>query len=349
MCNLAASMALERDIHDLLHFHDCVIVPRLGGFITHHRPARVDEQRHLVHPPAKDISFNRHLVRNDGLLADRLGRRHGVDFPTADRMIADEVHEWRARIHSEGRLELERVGVLFLDAEKNLQFEPDRHANLLRDAFGLRPLPAVPVAAVTPVVPLSAGPVQAEERRSAWMWAAAAMGTLLVGTAIWYMVFRGPLGDGVEWGAFGPWKEEPVSYAPRRTASVAIDDQGPAPVLQIDGRSGSVTDILLDEGGPVLHVAPVVAVDSTSVAMPVLPETLLRGRYHVIGGCFSDPMNAERLVNELRAQGFAAHVLDEHQGLHRVAYGSFPQRAAALEALQAVRRSSTPKAWLLIK
>ncbi|MBK6829485.1 MAG: hypothetical protein IPG92_01495 [Flavobacteriales bacterium] len=32
-------MGIERDLHDLLFCHDCVIVPQWGGFLTHYRSA----------------------------------------------------------------------------------------------------------------------------------------------------------------------------------------------------------------------------------------------------------------------------------------------------------------------
>ena len=87
---LTLHMAIDRDIHDLLFQHDCVIVPGFGGFLTHYRPARLDAQRLLVHPPSKDLSFNKHLVRQDGLLVDQLVRREGMDFQTA--MITSRIY-----------------------------------------------------------------------------------------------------------------------------------------------------------------------------------------------------------------------------------------------------------------
>ncbi|MBK9417352.1 MAG: hypothetical protein IPN62_08680 [Flavobacteriales bacterium] len=49
-------MGIERDLAELLHDHDCVIVPQWGGFLTHYRPARLDGARHLIHPPAKGLA-----------------------------------------------------------------------------------------------------------------------------------------------------------------------------------------------------------------------------------------------------------------------------------------------------
>ena len=145
------TMPLERDLHDLLYTHDCVIVPRFGGFLTHYRSARLDEQRHSIQPPAKDLSFNRHLVRTDGLLADQVARRETLNHTQASAMIDGEVDAWHSKLARDGRLELPRIGTFYRDAESNLQFDPDRRVNFLKDSFGLRPLPAVALAPVTPV------------------------------------------------------------------------------------------------------------------------------------------------------------------------------------------------------
>ncbi|HRQ84223.1 MAG TPA: SPOR domain-containing protein, partial [Flavobacteriales bacterium] len=84
--------------------------------------------------------------------------------------------------------------------------------------------------------------------------------------------------------------------------------------------------------------------ESTAVATPS-PTA----RFHIIGGCFLEKENADRFVAELQAKGFAAALIDRKGGLYRVAYGSYPQRAMALEALAAVRKEIAPEAWLLAK
>ena len=96
-----------------------------------------------------------------------------------------------------------------------------------------------------------------------------------------------------------------------------------------------------------LGQAPAKAVpESTSVAT-ASPES--GPRFHIIGGCFLEKENADRFVSELQAKGFAASLLDRKGGLYRVAYGSYPQREMALDALSAVRKEVAPQAWLLVK
>ncbi len=59
-------------IRELLFGHDCVIVPGFGGFIGNYTPARIDKRTGTFYPPVKQISFNRNLNHNDGLLVGKI-------------------------------------------------------------------------------------------------------------------------------------------------------------------------------------------------------------------------------------------------------------------------------------
>lgn len=364
-------MSLERDLHDLLFTHDCVIVPRFGGFLTHYRSARLDEQRQLVHPPGKDLSFNRHLTRTDGLLTDHVARREGVGFVAAGALIDGEVDAWQGKLDRDGRLELPRIGTFYRDAERNLQFDPDRRVNFLKDAYGLRSVPAVAVVApvpvkVAPILPLrpatpAAPPPQEEDqaqprRRLPFLWAAATVATVLATAATWYAVASREGAD-LQWSSLDPFSSHgPAQYTPRLNA-------GPMVVAPLDTSS-----LVIPEGAHGLQELPVdpstgttLLVDLGADTVPAVPPVLaqadtthvsvqdVRTRYHVIGGCFQEKANADSFVADLQAKGFAASIVDHKGGLYRVAYGSYPQRAMAIEALNAVRKEEAPQAWLLVR
>lgn len=353
-------MGLERDLHQLLHCHDCVIVPRWGGFLSHYRSARIDEARKLVHPPGKDLSFNRHLVRNDGLLADRLAKREGIGFDTATARIDAEVAGWRTALERNGRLELPHIGIFYRDAEHNLQFDPDKRSDLLKDAYGLRPVAAVPLERVQPVpvvrelprsVPAEV-PVPTGEGRTSMLWAAAATAAILFGgAALWAYQAGGtqsgnwsgfdPFGNRVE-RTYVPSPEEllPVERHARFELPEGLLGVTTLPLPGTEGRSVTV-DLGLPPAPP----------ESTAVVVPApkAEVAVQRGRFHIIGGCFAQPENADKLLNELRAKGHPALKLAKYGDLYPVAYGSYTTRAQALEALDAVRKDTANAAWLLVR
>lgn len=349
-------MAIDRDIHDLLFQHDCVIVPGFGGFLTHYRPARLDEQRRLVHPPSKDLSFNKHLVRQDGLLVDQLVRHEGLDFQAAKSKIEEEVEEWRWKLQRQGRLEVLQVGTFFHDQEQNLQFEPDRRVNFLKDAYGLRPVAAVPVERpeILPklaVLPLAGSQSDPEERRRtpAFLAAAATIAILLTAATWWVVGSTGPnsiaMGGFDLFGSAGPARyifpgAPPAPVGTPVEASIwsaPADIQG---VHEMPIAGPDVAAVAVNFGQTPEKAEP----ESTAVDTPVV-----RSRYHIIGGCFLERENADRFISELQAKGFAASLIDQKGGLYRVAYGSYPLKSTAAEALEAVRKEEAPDAWMLVK
>jgi hypothetical protein len=91
------------------------------------------------------------------------------------------------------------------------------------------------------------------------------------------------------------------------------------------------------------------AIDTTLVVVPRIEPTPQRLRFHVIGGCFAQPENADRFLSELQAKGFNAVRLPRNGDLHPVAFGSYAERADALDALAQVRNTHTVQAWLLVR
>lgn len=362
-------MGLDRDLHDLLYCHDCVIVPQWGGFLTHYRSARLDEARKLVHPPGKDVSFNRHLTRNDGLLVDQLAKREGLNFDEANARIGNEVASWRASLEENGRLELPHIGIFYHDADRNLQFDPDKRSNFLKDAYGLRPVPAVPVVRIrkappVPVVPQ--GPTKEEKptpvvvpitgRRSKVVWAAAAsVAVLFVLATLWAYQFSGR--DGAQWSGFEfPWSVPDPTYhstglqplPPIATAQVFTLPEEALGVRKLPLTPNDSVHITVDLGAPLPEES---SPDKTAVAVPKkeVATPSKRARFHVVGGCFADPSNAERFHAELVAKGYPAVRLPRYGELDPVAYGSYATRSEALEALADVRTATAASAWLLVR
>ncbi len=356
-------MAIERDLIELLHDHDCVIVPRWGGFLTHYRPARLDEARHLIHPPGKELGFNRHLVRNDGLLADHIAKRDQVDFSTASQRIEEEVTVWQEALALQGRFELAHMGIFYRDPEGNLQFDPDKRGNFLRDAYGLRPLKALPVKAESsvvevPVIPFT--PVQpvvpvTPRMRKPLRWVAAAFAVLVLGaSAIWTLSNTGA--GGVQWSDLAPWRNTtPSTYVlptdprpdPVVTAGSFTLPEGIEEVRTIPLTPGDSVTITVDLRPA--RVASVAEVDTTSVAMPKASSVLMKARFHVIGGCFAQPENADKRLAELQQAGYPAVRLSRRGQLYPVAFASYASRTEALEAMATIRERGDGGAWLLVR
>jgi cell division septation protein DedD len=87
-------------------------------------------------------------------------------------------------------------------------------------------------------------------------------------------------------------------------------------------------------------------IDNTKVAEEVVNQNL---KFHVMGGCFSNKRNAEKLVKKLVRKGYDARLLGEFKNLHAVSYGSFVVDADARQLLAKVKEEELKAAWLLAK
>lgn len=128
---------MEKLIGDLLLRHNCVIVPSFGGFVAKQVAAQVDFTTGKMSPPRKSLLFNKQLINNDGLLINELAMLNDITFDAAAVIVKEKALSWNHTLKMGGRVELDRVGFLYFDEEKNICFEQDRFFNLLMASFGL--------------------------------------------------------------------------------------------------------------------------------------------------------------------------------------------------------------------
>jgi len=128
--------SIEQLIGDLLLRHNCVIVPKFGGFVAQQVSAKIDFEKGTMSPPSKALLFNRQLVTNDGLLINEHAIQNACAYEDSKSSIDQLVNDWEREMKAGGRIELERIGILYLDQEKNVCFEQDRFCNLLLASFG---------------------------------------------------------------------------------------------------------------------------------------------------------------------------------------------------------------------
>lgn len=131
-------------IRELLFGHDCVIVPGFGGFIGNYAPARIDKTADTFYPPVRQISFNRNLSHNDGLLIGKISESLKVNYRDARELTGEYVDNVRRKIERGDKVVFDKIGVFFHDHEGNLQFEPDRNANYYLGSYGLDSFHCIP-------------------------------------------------------------------------------------------------------------------------------------------------------------------------------------------------------------
>ncbi|RCS27871.1 SPOR domain-containing protein [Polaribacter sp. WD7] len=156
-------MTIANYINDLLYRYDCVIVPDFGGFITNRIGAKINTENHSFYPPTKQLMFNSHLKHNDGLLANYIASSENISFEKAATAISLCVIKWKNELQSSS-IHIDNIGMLSLNEEKQLVFEPNTANNYLTASFGLASFESSSISRATNsklVVPI----LQKEEKK----------------------------------------------------------------------------------------------------------------------------------------------------------------------------------------
>ena len=150
--NFAVVIELDRHIEILLLNNDCVIVPDLGGFMTHHVEARYDEDDNIFLPPLRTLGFNPQLKMNDSLLAQSYVEAYDLSYPEALRRIEDEVNELKQHIETKGSYELNDIGILSINEDGKYLFTPCDAGILTPTLYGLSSFEMKPIKAQAVIV-----------------------------------------------------------------------------------------------------------------------------------------------------------------------------------------------------
>jgi hypothetical protein len=289
-----------------------VIVPKFGGFVTNNKSARIDATNHTLYPPYKQITFNGHLVNNDGLLANYIASVDHISYECAVNYIKFETDAWKEKLE-ESELMLNGLGTLN-KADGKLLFEPEQSVNYLTASFGLsnvvrseierkQNIPAVEKEEVAPKVI----PIQQRKAPNYLKYAAVfVLGLSAIGLA----------------GRYYHLQQQDKQLVESQKQQELLEDK-------IENATFVITKPL-----PTLNLAV---------------EKKYKN-FHVIAGAFRFPENAHRKVEQLLKEGYDARILGVNKwNLTVVSYGSFSTRDEALENLYQIRQNVAKDSWLLIQ
>jgi len=289
--------SLEDILIELLHKHECVVVPAFGGFIAKQKSAFVDFESGLIHPPFREIGFNIQLRSNDGLLVNQFAAEYQLDYTASLDTVAQQVTTWNESLRQGKQVSIPKIGNFKKDLEGNIQFEQDRSFNLLMSAYGLELVGFIPTK---PLV--SEGEKEVKNNRQLWKYAAAAAIAIPIAFySIWIPVKTPALESGMfSYQDFNPFKTQNEN-----TYTETQIDLPPIEHVSIETTYRDAYE---------LHVNPKVAPDKPTITL-IEPHVM-----YCIAGCFSSEENASRLVQKLKGLGFNCSIL--HEGsLYKVSLG----------------------------
>ena len=129
-------MKISYHIFNLLQEHDCVIVPNFGAFVARNISAKISHDGARIYPPNKEITFNKSLIKSDGLLINRISSNENISYDMANDKLSNWVVKSHKKISKQGYVEIKNIGSISLENEKYI-FTPSQNSIFLKSSYGL--------------------------------------------------------------------------------------------------------------------------------------------------------------------------------------------------------------------
>lgn len=329
-------MKVSKYISQLLHHHECVILPDFGGFVSNYQSARIDNVNNTFYPPRKDVLFNKQLTKNDGLLINYMAQLEGIEYLESKKIVVGFVKASFEKLKSGHRLVFEDIGTFYYNEHRLLQFEPDLNANFLLDSYGLSSihLPALQESTKiekrqeTSYVDIKPAPLN--RKRVMRHVAMAASVILLIGFfPVRNQLINAPLiKNEISLNPLSLFKAEPAS-SPKASAHVYSKIQ-------------TISHHKLDRSFEAFKIK-----DKENTAEASLPQ--LEDRCYIIVGSCSNAIEAQNFADEIARKGYKPILLEPDKGRFRIAIKGFMTKKEALGELGYYRKNEFPTAWVWIK
>ena len=364
-CTFADVIELNRHIEILLLSSDCVIVPDLGGFMTHHVDARYDDEDNMFVPPLRTLGFNPQLTMNDSLLAQSYIEAYDINYPEAIRRIEAEVTELKQQLYNDGFYEMTGIGVLSLNEDRHIVFEPCEAGLLTPSLYGLGAFEMLPldektnsqIVQVATQVPLTNNDSTQSIRtttkdgekaiivKMSWLRNAAIAAAIII-----FLLFTPTIINNIGTETQQPSMSEvdllPLpnkAVEPKKLDTSAVNikhDSIETPAVEENVSSADTTKI---------ESANTNALKAEAIAKTTSePIAEKETGYCLVLASQVAQQGAENLVSQMKQHGYEDTRVNINRNVRRVVYGHYPSQDAAYQALNKLRNSSSDfdEAWV---
>ena len=371
-------------ILDLLLEHDCVIVPGLGAFLCHEESAKVNVITNTFECPSASLSFDSHMRDDNDVVASYVASLEGISLEEARNELQSFVADCFTKMKAGESVMVEGIGVLYLDAQQNVAFEPSPSQNFNGESFGLDDFTAKPVFGIDDAKPSNISPSQPtpgistqpcpapepkepkkpkkegktpvevdSEKPHHLEFLAMVLRLLVIVVGILALLI---LLDVIHINL------DTLPFHNRKNVHdeilVVADDSTNNDTIAM-GKAIGVDSIQQDSEerqGDTVMSEPQNEIESEPQPEPTPVEPVTQEikqdaapAYYIIGGCFSMRENAEALVASLHKEGYTSAYVMERGSKMFVCYGGYASIEEANVDLAKIRVYSNNKAWVMKK
>lgn len=363
-CTFADVIELNRHIEILLLSSDCVIVPDLGGFMTHHVDARYDDEDNMFVPPLRTLGFNPQLTMNDSLLAQSYIEAYDINYPEAIRRIEAEVTELKQQLYNDGFYEMTGIGVLSLNEDRHIVFEPCEAGLLTPSLYGLGAFEMLPldektnsqivqVATQLPITDDSTKSIRTTTKdgekaiivKMSWLRNAAIAAAIII-----FLLFTPTIINNIGTETQQPsMSEVDLLPLPNKTVEPKKLDTSAVNIKHDSIETPAVEENVSSADTTKIESANTNALKAEAIAKTTSePIAEKETGYCLVLASQVAQQGAENLVSQMKQHGYEDTRVNINKNVRRVIYGHYPSQDAAYQALNKLRNSSSDfdEAWV---
>ena len=325
----------------LLHSHNCVIVPKLGGFVVNTTPVKRDGLSNF-YAPVSELVFNRDLTYNDGLLIESFMRVEKISSDAAQQKIKSAVKEIKETLRNKKEVSLGDLGFFKVTDESELEYTSLPFVR--PEHYGMNMASLQPVLQLKPKVTESTAEVQEKEKlpQRTYMWRNLGIATAAAAVIVFILTLF-PVQDTIhhqtaqvltEKKLFGSKKQSKQSPV---AVQKATDDISLANETKLIDNDISSTIQITDKAE---HNNP--AITTTETNTP---------QYYVITGVYEMENYAMNMLSQLNEEGYSNASTFMKHGRINVYSASYPTIEEAYNALNILiqKNENHSDAWILKK
>ncbi len=306
-------------ISNLLFIHDCVIIPKFGGFVGNNTSAVLNETTGVISPPSKEILFNPNLQTNDGLLVNHIALSEQITNEEAKRNLEEYVSNIKEKLQSIRTYRIEKVGLLSIGIDGNILFLQDSFTNYNLNSFGLKSQQTDKVDVINKKIELVTAPISNKKGRNR-VWRAAAILLPIIGLSLISIT-----------------QEQKINniYSQMANFNPFSMSENTEEISELESENMKNISI---KGEDVITTPEVEGIEE---------NIIIEKNFHLIAGAFGNKNNAEKLVKKLKAENYNSSIVGTTKGgLIRVSFDSFATKEEANLAL-GILKSENKSSWIL--
>jgi len=291
-------------IAELLFGHDCVVIPGLGAFVAGYRPAQIDENQEIIHPPSREVMFNPQLKNDDGVLISYVASQKGIPSSEARNTVEQFREDVQYRLEKGDSVVLPELGTLKFNKENQVQFHSRLSENLLPESYGLGSVSLAQEQS-------GKKRMHTPEKKKNRMWLLFLLIPVVAAAVFVYLNVKTKQKEEiVPEHAYTGIVTDSSDVEEAEVVADSVQEAGISPALSSGDASEAVGDSI-----PEPDSAPAAEI-----------------RYHLIGGSFKAQENANDFFDKVKASGYEPVHLGKQGSFYIIAIGSYSSLQEALVA-----------------